>query len=196
MASSLGQPVLVQDDAEQERVARIRAGDQAAFEAMFLEYYRPLCAFVGPYVASIDEARELVQDIFLHIWQHRARWDVRGTLRNYLFGAARNRGLSHAWRARRAERWAAAVADTEDALLVRRHDGDGLARAERADLAAAIARVARRFPERQRQAYALRWGHQLTVPEIASIMGVKPKAVEALLTRASKALRRALADFV
>lgn len=35
-----------------ELVQRIRRGDEAAFETLFLEYYEPLCRFVAGYVSA------------------------------------------------------------------------------------------------------------------------------------------------
>src|SRR2546430_6751150 len=45
-------------------VARIRAGDEAAFEAMFRAYYDPLCRHVAPYLGSRDAAEDAVQGLF------------------------------------------------------------------------------------------------------------------------------------
>ncbi len=63
-------------------IARVRASDAAAFEAMFRAYGETLCSFVNGYVRSRDEAQELVQDLFLWIWEHRYEWEGCGTGRS------------------------------------------------------------------------------------------------------------------
>ncbi len=177
-------------------VAGIRAGDEAAFRALYLAYYSPLCAFVGTLVDSRDVAEELIQDLLCHIWEHRSSWHLSGsTLRAYLFSAARNRAFNHLKRRRlelgfedatgrggeaSAGQWGTAPDDS----------------AERADFAAALARALGALPPRCRAACVLRWQHGLTYPEIATAMGITLKGVEALLTRGVKSVRTALDAFV
>src|SRR5256885_5727969 len=74
-------------------VARIRAADEAAFEAMFRAYYDPLCRHVAPYVGSRDAAEDAVQGLFVRIWEDRARWVV-SDLGHYLYTAVRRRAIS------------------------------------------------------------------------------------------------------
>src|SRR2546429_9244356 len=74
-------------------VARIRAGDEAAFEAMFRAYYDPLCRHVAPYLGSRDAAEDAVQGLFVRIWEDRARWVV-SDLGHYLYTAVRRRAIS------------------------------------------------------------------------------------------------------
>src|SRR5881628_2581382 len=71
-------------------VARIRAGDEAAFEAMFRAYYGPLCRYVAAYLGSRDAAEDAVQGVFVRIWEDRTRWVV-SELRHYLYAAVRRR---------------------------------------------------------------------------------------------------------
>src|SRR5712692_8557596 len=72
--------LLASDAAERECVARIRLADERAFESLFHAYYAALCDFVQSYVRSPDVAEELVQAVFLRIWEHRATWEpAKGT---------------------------------------------------------------------------------------------------------------------
>src|SRR5438132_8925079 len=80
---------------EPDRVARVRLGDQAAFEAMFTEHYRSLCDFVMSMVRVAQIAEEIVQSVFMRIWERRATWDPSGGVRGYLFTACRHHALDH-----------------------------------------------------------------------------------------------------
>src|SRR3989442_8342787 len=77
----------------QDWVARIRAGDEAAFEAMFRTYYDRLCRYVAPYLGSRDAAEDAVQGVFVRIWEDRARWAV-SDLPHYLYAAVRRPAIS------------------------------------------------------------------------------------------------------
>jgi len=51
------------DAAEREWVARVRLGDESAFESLFEAYYASLCDFVQSYLRSAESAEEVVQTV-------------------------------------------------------------------------------------------------------------------------------------
>src|SRR5260370_41111665 len=81
------------DATEREWVARVRLGDERAVESLFEAYYPALCDFVRSYLGSPDSAEDVVQTVFLRIWEHRATWEPTSGVRAYLFAACRNRAL-------------------------------------------------------------------------------------------------------
>ena len=70
------------------------AGDRPAFERLFREHYRPLCAFAMQYVKDGDRAQDLVQDLFIRLWEERERLNIATSIKSYLFTAVRNRCLN------------------------------------------------------------------------------------------------------
>src|SRR5688572_24467295 len=77
-------------------VGRVRAGDHEAFRILYLNTFNDLWSFARRYVESAAVAEEIVQDVFLKLWERRERWEVRGSVRSYLLGAVRNRALHFA----------------------------------------------------------------------------------------------------
>jgi len=63
------------------------------FAVLFRERYAELCHFVLQFVRSRPVAEELVQDLFLRIWERRQSWEEELPSRSYLYQAARNRAL-------------------------------------------------------------------------------------------------------
>lgn len=185
--------------AEDELVARIQAGDAAAFSALFQEHFASLCGLVASYVADPAVAEELVQDLFCALWRQRAEWKPAGRVRHYLLAAARNRAITHL-RHRKvvdqsARRWTGRVGRDDDipgmGSRVPRPDRD----LELAELAEACRRAIHALPERRRLAVTLRWQHQMTHAEIAHALGISVKGVEVQLSRAFKSLRKYLGRF-
>jgi RNA polymerase sigma-70 factor (ECF subfamily) len=74
-------------------VVRVRLGDEGAFQSLFETYYTTLCDFVHSYLHSPESAEELVQIVFLRIWEHRPSWEPTTSVRAYLFEACRNQAL-------------------------------------------------------------------------------------------------------
>jgi RNA polymerase sigma-70 factor (ECF subfamily) len=182
-------------DDERNRVARIRAGDTAAFEALFREYFDPLCGFVVGYVGAMAIAEEIVQEVFLRVWANRAGWTVTDSVRSYLYGAARNRALNARKRAHVADRGHQAAAEAEWVPGMGQPPESADAGVRTAEFSDALARALARLPSRCRETFLLRRQHGLSVNEIARTMGVTAKCVERQLTKAMHALRADLADF-
>jgi len=174
-------------------VARIRQGDVAAFDALFMAYKNDLGAFVHSLVRSPEAAEEIIQDLFLRLWENRDLWDFGNAVRPYLFGAARNRAISHL----RHER----VELELKSRVARERHGSGHAVqpmadavAEANDLEAIITRVVESLPPRCREVFQLSRRHQLSHAEVARVMGISVKTVEVQLRRALAALRAVLTD--
>lgn len=182
---------------ELEWIRRVRAGDQAAFEALFSAYYASLLRFAFGYVKNRAAAEEVVQDMFLKFWVQREQLDVHDTVRMYFYAATRNRALN--WRRRNGlERaWAESVADPAiDAGTVIPRVEFADERAQATELAAAIRAAVDRLPPRSREAFLLSREHQLTYEQIARVMGISVKTVQEQMVRALRALRISLADWL
>jgi RNA polymerase sigma-70 factor, ECF subfamily len=167
-----------------EWVARIRAGDEAAFEALFRALAPGLCAAGARLVGSRQVAEELVQELFFDVWSKRESLVVIDSLPAYFRSAVRNRALNHLRRERRLARWATddpappvqsidAAAPDESALL------DALEVQDAIDS----------LPPRCRLIFTLNRQQDLTYGEIAASLGLSIKTVETQMGRALHALR-------
>lgn len=181
---------------DREWIERVRAGDEAAFEAMFRTHYNNLCVFASRLVGSDAVAEEVVQDVFLRLWQQHESLEISSTVAGYLYGSVRNRALGHLRHERVDQRWREDTATLESAPAVARPSGRADDEARANELAAAIDRAIERLPPRCREAYVLRRQHHLGYAEIARVMGISPRTVEVQIGTALKALRAALADWL
>jgi RNA polymerase sigma-70 factor, ECF subfamily len=180
------QPVQTSDEA---LLARVRAGDEPAFEQLFRRYAESLYDCAYGYVESRDAAQEIVQQLFATLWERRQQWDVPGTVVTYLFRAVRNASLN-ALRDRRRNlafraRLSSAALDAPPPAGVDQE-------VEAAELAIAVARVVSRLPERCREVFRLNRYHQLSYAEVAQVMNVSVKTVEIHMARALRELRTRL----
>lgn len=182
----------IPDVAGEDLVLRVRAGDEPAFEQLFRAYHARLCTFVNGYVQSGDVAEEIVQDLFFAIWTQRSEWNVTGTVRGYLYGAARNRALNHLKRVGVEKRWLENAAAEEDAAFAR-HSASSTQDLEADDeRVEAVRRAIALLPGRCALIMTMRWQHQLRYAEIAEALGISVKGVENQLQRGMRALREYL----
>jgi RNA polymerase sigma-70 factor (family 1) len=68
-----------------ELIESLQKGDTEAFDLIFRRYSDRLYGFAFKYLKSKEESEELVQDVFLKIWENRRNLKQEGTLRSYLF---------------------------------------------------------------------------------------------------------------
>jgi RNA polymerase sigma-70 factor (ECF subfamily) len=183
-------------DAETALVARIRQGDEGAFKALFDDYYLPLCAYIYGYVGSRALAEEIVQDLLGNIWEQRSQWHIRVSLRTYLFGAARNRAYNCNRDREIVERYGERAGYELEIAGMGRGPEPVDEQMDREELRGALERAMRRLPDRQRQAFYLRWRSHLSYAEIAAVMNVTVKTVENTLGQAIKALRQELSGLL
>jgi len=169
-------------------VARIRAGDEAAFEAMFRAYYDRLCRHVAPYLGSRDAAEDAVQGLFVRIWEDRARWVV-SDLGHYLYTAVRRRAISQVRRLA-VQRRAAPLLVLEEIGGAGRAVPDAEFDAE--ELWRRLERVLDTLAPRTRAAFVLSRREGLSYQQVAARMAISPKTVGVHIGRALAALRNTL----
>ena len=169
-------------------VARIRAGDEAAFEAMFRAYYDPLCRHVASYLGSRDAAEDAVQGLFVRIWEDRARWVV-SDLGHYLYAAVRRRAISQVRRIA-VQRRAAPLLVLEEIGGAGRALPDAEFDAE--ELWRRLERVLDTLAPRTRAAFVLSRREGLSYQQVAARMAISPKTVGVHIGRALAALRNTL----
>jgi RNA polymerase sigma-70 factor (ECF subfamily) len=174
-------------------LVRIRSGDESAFAALFRAYYAPLCTYAAAYVGGIDSAEEIVQEVLLAVWDLRRRLRLTTSLRQYLYGAVRNRAVSHTRRAGSDRRLRDALS-WDHAIHAAGSDParDAEDRMRAAEIDTAIRETLAGLSPRRRAVSELRWRYGLPYSDIARRLGMAVKTVEIHLNSAVKVLRRRL----
>lgn len=171
-------------------VRRIQLGDSAALGALYEAAFQDLWLFARRYVGDAF-AEEIVQDVFLWLWTRRD-WNIKTTVRAYLYGAVRHRTLNskhrHAIEARATE-----LLLRDSTLESSLEEPDSLNTAE---LRAMIAKTVATFPERQRAAIILRIDRGLSYSEIGDALGISATAAGNLVKKGETKLQEALRPFL
>jgi RNA polymerase sigma-70 factor (ECF subfamily) len=172
------------DLSDEVLVARVRSGDNAAFERMFRKYCKDLCGFAYGYVRAHALAEEIVHDVFAMIWAEREQFQVRGHLSGYLHTLVRNTAITALRRQITEQRLCATMQREPEEAPLDIHD-----ELDHAALIHDLARTMAELPERCRTALILRWQRRMSYAEIAEAMGISVKTVEVHLARGIKMLR-------
>ncbi len=165
---------------------RLIASDSQAFERIFRSSREDLLRFVHSIVKNGPQSHDLVQDVFVALWDLRETLDPTLSLRAYLFRMARNR----AYRYLRDERLHARKrtemqqkADPTPATPLPSETFDA------ASLEKRMQRWIDELPERQREALVLTRFHELTHQQVAAVMDISPRTVNNHVMRALDTIR-------
>ena len=70
----------------------MKRGKEYAFDFFFNYYYPGLCVYAHKIISlQEEEARDIVQDIFVKFWNDREKSDIRFSVRSYLFVSVKNK---------------------------------------------------------------------------------------------------------
>ena len=152
----------------------IRRKDAGAFDALFRTYGAGLQGFLKQLLGNRQAAEDVTQETFASIWQHPNGFDPeRGTLRSYVFGAARKRAAEW-WRKQRPQS----------------HSATELVEACKAETKSLIGNAFDKLPPEQRNMLWLREVEGQSYAELAAVLGIPEGTVRSRLFAARKALRQ------
>ena len=167
---------------EKRLLVSLRDGDGKAFDAIYRKYASILYYFSLDMLKDEVEAKEIVQDVFLVIWENRKIIDPERSFRNYLNTIARHK-IYNVFRRRAAVRNYEQSGDKT--YLERLEEEDHI---QFDDLKKMIEKSISRLAPYQKEVLVLKM-QKLTNDEIAEMLNISNKTVEYHLTKAYKQLR-------
>jgi RNA polymerase sigma factor (sigma-70 family) len=179
----------VEREIELRLVARLKAGDPAAFEAIY-EAYRPrLFGFLARLSRRRDVAEDLLEETWLRLVARASDLTDDTRLGPWLFTVARN--LFASWGRHRA------LDDDrifDLAVSWRRPNESPFEATARGETERRLEAALARLPSKDREILLLVRGEELTPSEAAAALGLAPEAVRKRLQRARERLARAMDD--
>ncbi len=176
-------------DAETDEalVARAGRGDRTAAGQLILRHSDRVMGVCFRMLGDRAAAEDAAQETFLKLWRNAAKWRPQGAkFSTWLYRVAANTCLDRLRRSGREVQEDAAPEMADESP----HAEERLMSADRA---AAVNEAIAKLPERQRLAIALCHYQELSNIEAAAVMETTVEAVESLLGRARRTLRRSLA---
>jgi RNA polymerase sigma-70 factor (ECF subfamily) len=161
--------------------------DRQSFEKLFREYFTVLMTFSRKILGDEDDAREVVHQVFIKLWEKRDDIDLSTSLKPYLFTAVNNRSLNVI---RDRKKFSSEQVPEQAGEL------DVSAQIEAMELEEKIREVIASLPEKCRVIFELNRFEGLKYSEIASQLDISVKTVENQMSKALKILREKLAKYL
>lgn len=178
-------------DTQQENflLSALRQDNKEAFSLLFQKYYTDLVLFCGNFVRDKSSCEDIVQSIFLKLWNDRKSIRIETSLKSYLLRAVRNSCFDefrHLEIVRQYEsdpdHSVLDSYDTENYILY-------------SDLSAHLQQALDQLPAAYREAFEMNRFEGLKYREIAVRLNVSERTVEVRVGKALEMLRKLLKDF-
>ncbi|MEO6915364.1 MAG: RNA polymerase sigma-70 factor [Chitinophagaceae bacterium] len=155
-----------------------------SFKADFHLHYAPLCQYANGFLDDLDAAEDVVQDVFLKVWERKQDLLGKTDLRYYLYVAVRNNCIS-----RKRDKMKTPVESAEvDWNRISLAD-EKQEKSSNWDAPSVIKEALARLPKRCREVFILSRVSQLTYQRIAETMGISVKTVENQMGKAFRILK-------
>ena len=168
-----------------ELMLRVGQGEHEAYEVLYARHARRLGGFFLRMLAyDTAKAEDMVQELFIRVWTHRTSYHVSQPFTTWLYAMAYNLCKNDYRHQEVRQSYVAEcslreepIATTDEAL-------------ERNELRQLLRQAVQTLPEAQRDAFLLHYDEELTVPEVARIVGCPEGTIKSRLATALTTIKK------
>ena len=169
--------------------SQIKNGNTLAFKTIFNRYYQNLCIFASQILKNNNQAEEIVQDLFVKMWEKKETLNITTSVKNYLYRSVRNSCYNFIGHNKIKLRFQQKV--TENAKFHSIPDNNYI----EIGLFEKIDEAINSLPEKRKEIFLLSREEGLKYREIAEQLNISIKTVETQMGLAIKHLRQKLKHY-
>jgi RNA polymerase sigma-70 factor (ECF subfamily) len=170
---------------EKRWIKQMKSGDMSAFDSIYKKYSIRIYSFVFGIIKSKDDAQDIVQEVFIKLWDKRETLKEHLSFKSFIFTIAYNTTISLIRKRVKEKDFAALVKSKQIPL---NKDSANL-QLEYTELKEKLEETINRLPKRQKQVYTLSRRGDLSYKQIATKMGISVNTVENHMSKALKFIR-------
>jgi RNA polymerase sigma-70 factor (ECF subfamily) len=182
---------------EKNTVKRIKQGDKEVFHKLFEIYYQRLFLYAKSYVGDTDTAKDIVQDLFINLWEKRKNLVITSSLSSYFFRAIHNRSIQFLRRKQVISRYKDRhMLKLKEAEILYNTSGDFIfSEVQFNEIHCILNRTYNSLPPKTREVFRLSREEAKSNQYIANTLNINIKTVEYYITKALKIFHSALKDY-
>ena len=175
---------------DEELIQEIKAGNMLAFDALYKKYSRRLYKFGFSILKSREETENLIQDVFLNLWENRHKVEKDSSVKSYVFTIAYNSAISVIRKKVRESQF------IEYLKSIQEVNGEAAdVKIEYDELKNKLDNIIQTLPPRQKEVYMLHRVEGLKYSEIAKRLNISENTIENHMSRAIKTIREKIGNF-
>lgn len=166
-------------------IAKLNESSKMAFAALYDRYVGMVHSFVFSIIQDTSVAEDIIQFVFLQLWEHRKSISPDKNLPAWLYVTARNAVFKETKRLVRMSKYVQFIEGTHQV-----EDAVGGGRIDRRVLQRELDGIVASFPDGMRNIFIMRTTDDMTVREISESLKISVKTVETQLLRAKRIIRK------
>lgn len=163
-------------------------GQEIDLRKLFDQYYNDLCLYALKYVGSFEKAEDVVQEVYINLWENNRIRNIKGSVRAYLYTSVRNNSLNYI---RKNHRYQYELIDTYLGDLLEEPDEAEDFEEKTKKLYIELAKLS----PKSRKVFDAVVFQNMKYREAAETMGVSINTIKTYLSRAMKQLRKSMTLF-
>lgn len=167
---------------------KIQEKDQGIFERYYKEHFKSFFVMAYKYVKDQSQAEEIVNDVFLKLWEDGTSINIESSLKAYIYRAIINRSINVFQKNKRE------MSHQSD-INVFPDEGYELRQIEENELKIRLYAAIDQLPEQCRKVFEMSRFDELKQQEIADKLGISIKTVKNHITIALKQLSKSLENY-
>lgn len=176
---------------DSELLRLLQQDNESAFTEIYNRYAKNIAEFAGFKLYSLEDARDVIHDVFIKLWEDRKTLTVTGNLQTFLFSIVRYKVIDRIRRNATHEKYKGVIQS-----LANWHDASAEQQLAIKDIQKKIKDTLDQLPPKIREVYLLSREYHLTVREIAERLNISEQTVKNQLTSALKQLRLSLPELL
>ncbi|MBK7041486.1 MAG: RNA polymerase sigma-70 factor [Bacteroidetes bacterium] len=177
---------------DRHTILQLLSGDISTYESVYKAFFKPLYVYAYTILKDEIQAEEVVQNIFLKLWERKEKINIESSLKAYLYKSVYNDSLNYLKHLKvksTYENYATQVMKNNHAISASNQ-------MMYKNLEEAIRQAMNALPEQCRTVFQLSRYEELKYREIATRLSISEKTVENHMGKALKLLRLKLADYI
>jgi RNA polymerase sigma-70 factor (ECF subfamily) len=175
---------------DEELMQEIKADNMFAFDVLYKKYCKRVYKFGYSILKSPEESENLMQDVFLSLWENRQKVEKDSSVKSFVFTITYNTAISIIRKKARESRFIEYLKSlqeiTEEPVNVK---------LEYNELTTKLDEIINTLPQRQKEVYLLHRVEGLKYNEIAERLNISVKTIETHMSRALKTIREKLGNY-
>ena len=180
---------------EHDLLTALKQGDEKAFNTIYNKYVGQVYNFCKLYIINNDEIEEVVQDVFVRLWESRYAIREDDNFKGLLFIITRNLVFNETRKSFNHDFYTVSIIDAIENMTDENTSYDVEEDLETKDLSEFIDKLISELPPQRQKIFNLSRKEQKTYREIAEMMNLSEKTVEHQISDALKYLRKHLMLF-
>jgi RNA polymerase sigma-70 factor, ECF subfamily len=173
-----------------ELMQEIKADNMFAFDALFKKYSKRIFKFGYSILKSTEESENLIQDVFLNLWENRHKVEHDSSIKSYVFTITYNTAISVLRKKAREEKFFEYLKSLQEL-----HEEPVIAEIEFNELSDKLDGIINKLPQRQKEVYQLHKIEGLTYKQIAERLNISVNTIENHMATALKTIRKNLGSY-